>query len=158
MPMDKDAYLRMMGKAPVRVKEINTEISAAPSVPNLNCNGAAPDNNSQDFDGYTKKFIKHDWQIVDMFHLMQYCEPVIPGQREDTNIGTANWSEMGAIKTSTGLWHCEQRVGIKHNPAILIITSKGGKGTFFEMVPEILPDYTIVNIETQSLSIYKNGH
>ncbi len=63
-------------------------------------------------------------------------------------------------KTSTGLWYIERKLDEQQelkNPAILIITSKGGKGTFLEAIPEILPDFVLLNINTQSISMYQNG-
>lgn len=90
--------------------------------------------------------------------------------RTDKSVGSANWSEMGCYKTSTGLWLSENLVDeararnllpgprLAHKqPSILIITSKGGKGTFLEAIPEILPEFTIINVETQALYYYKNG-
>ena len=102
-----------------------------------------------EFTGYTRKFIKEPWQVVDIFHLLQY-----------EGKGTANWSEMGAYKTSTGLWYIDRKLrevpGLT-KPAILIVSSKSGKGTFLEAIPEILPEYTLLSIETQGLSLYLNG-
>lgn len=94
------------------------------------------------------KFKKEDWQTVDIVHLLNY-----------NGTGCANWSEMGCYKTSTGLWYVDRKVreaGIA-NPSILIVTSKAGKGTFFEAIPEILPDYTMFDIETQGISVFVKG-
>lgn len=115
-------------------------------------NGAGED--SQDFTGYARKFKQELWQLMDIIHMLRYTD------REGANAGVANWSEMGCFKTSTGLWWAERKLAESlrfKNPAVLIITSKGGKGTFFEAVPEILPDFQLLNIETQAISIMVNG-
>src|SRR5258708_27438714 len=99
---------------------------------------------TQDFEGYKRKFIKEDWQTVDIFHLLR-----------QTTHGTANFSEMGCYKTSTGLWYVDRKLreaGVT-KPSILIISSKSGKGTFLEAIPEILPEYTILSVDTQALSL-----
>lgn len=112
-------------------------------------------------EGYNRKFVRTGWQDYDIFHLLR---------RHDTGKkGSANWSEMGCYKTSTGTWLIDrllQEASIRDKlpgpkligaPSILIITSKGGKGTFLEALPEILPEFTILNIETQAIYYYKNG-
>jgi hypothetical protein len=101
----------------------------------------------------TSKFVKEDWQTVDIVGLLQRHD-------NGTNGGTANWSEMGCYKTSTGLWFINRKIreaNLDHPPSILIITNKSGKGTFIEAVPEILPDYTFFNIETDRMTIFING-
>ena len=109
-----------------------------------------------EFKGYTKKFIEQPWQTEDIDKMLSY-------RADETNIGTANFSEMGSFKTSTGLWYVDRRIKAapteakSEYPSVLIITSKAGKGTFLEAIPEILPEYTLLNIETTSLSLYKNG-
>lgn len=70
---------------------------------------------------------------------------------------SANWSEMGCYKTSTCLWLAARKVQGIENPGILIITTAGGKGTYFDMVPEILPQFTLFNVGTQGLSIVLPG-
>lgn len=118
-------------------------------------------------EGYNKKFVKEDWQTIDILHLLRHHDQA---HSNNSNIGSANWSEMGCFKTSTGLWLTENLVDearlrkllpgpkLAHqHPSILIITSKGGKGTFLEAIPEILPEFTILNIETQAIYYYKNG-
>jgi hypothetical protein len=114
---------------------------------------------SQDFKGYAKKFIRRGWQEIDILHLLRYGEDYPRYLDKDSNVGTANWSEMGAFKTSTGLWYAEAKLREAHaiNPSILIITSKGGKGTFLEALPEILPNYVFLVLGTQSISMYQNG-
>jgi len=115
------------------------------------------------FSGYKGKFIREGWQTLDIIHLLRHMD--------SGSTGVANWSEMGCYKTSTGLWLADRMIteaqtrnlmpGPKipngKHPSILIITSKGGKGTYFEAIPEILPQYTVINIETQRLSILMNG-
>lgn len=129
----------------------------------ISTNGDSPELSDEEvekvFTGYSKKFVKQDWQTLDIIHLLRYAD------QHGVNTGTANWSEMGAYKTSTGLWLAERRMqeaqtSLEHQltkPSILIITTKAGKGTFFEAIPEILPEYTLINIETQKLSVMVNG-
>lgn len=73
--------------------------------------------------------------------------------------GSANWNEMGAKKTSTGLWLIQRLVAQLEieNPSILIVTTKSGKGTFFKLAPHILPGYTIFNVNSQGLSIIQQN-
>lgn len=124
---------------------------------------------NQTVEGYDKKFVKEGWQTQDIFHLLRHHDRRVEAGVEAP--GLANWSEMGCYKTSTGIWLAErllQEAAVRYQldgpklggkpPSILIITSKGGKGTFLEALPEILPDYTILNIETQALFYYKDGH
>lgn len=55
---------------------------------------------------------------------------------------SANWSEMGTYKTTTLLWLLQER---KAKNA-LIITSKNGKGTYFDGVPKALPGWKLYNV------------
>ena len=108
------------------------------------------------------KFIQEDWQQYDIHRLLRRHD----GSNGDQHNfgGTANWSEMGCYKTSTGLWFIRKKLEeaqiqgkLDHPPSILIITNKSGKGTFFEAIPEILPEYTFLNIETNKVTIFLNG-
>jgi len=103
------------------------------------------------------KFIKEDWQTVDITKLLMRHDSV--ADRTGNGGGSANWSEMGCFKTSTGLWLIKrklQEAGIQ-NPSVLIVTNKTGKGTFFEAIPEIMPEYTLLNIETNKITVFING-
>lgn len=73
--------------------------------------------------------------------------------------GSANWSEMGAKKTTTGLWLIQRLVEEQkiENASILIVAPRSGKGTFYKWVPEILPGFTIIDVGSQGLSIVKDG-
>src|SRR3712207_7866035 len=42
---------------------------------------------------------------------------------------SANWSEMGCYKTTTGLWHIEQRTKEVEQPDVLIITTRSEEHT-----------------------------
>lgn len=55
---------------------------------------------------------------------------------------SANYSEMGCYKTTTGLWWAEQN-GEGH---VLVVTTRTGKTTYFETVPSVLPEYTMFNV------------
>lgn len=85
-----------------------------------------------------------DWQVGDLMQL---------AGRDHS----ANWSEMGCFKTSTGLWLAESKVLGKTNPGILIITTAGGKGTYFDMVPKLLPQFTLFDVGTKGLYIILPG-
>lgn len=123
------------------------------------------------FEGYTSKFIRTDWQQADIVHLLRHHDKLVENDKsgKENSLGLANWSEMGCYKTSTGLWLIDRLLDeakarqslpgpkVTKAPSVLIITSKGGKGTFLEAIPEILPEYTLINVETQALFYYTNG-
>jgi len=104
------------------------------------------------------KFVKEDWQTVDIIRLLKRHDE--QASRNGQDAGTANWSEMGCYKTSTGLWFMDrklQEANLDHPKSILIITNKSGKGTFFEAIPEIFKGWTFLNLETKSISLITNG-
>lgn len=115
-------------------------------------------------DGHTKP------QEPFKYHLGENTDPPEPYQLEDLELlynqsvthklgGSANWSEMGAKKTTTGLWLIQRLVQEQQlkNPSVLIIAPRSGKGTFYKWVPEILPEFTIIDVGSQGLSIVKDG-
>jgi hypothetical protein len=74
---------------------------------------------------------------------------------------SANWSEMGCFKTTTLEWLLERKFlepkpnkfrttfePPVQNPLILIITTKAGKGTYYQTLPEVLPGWYIYNVTT----------
>jgi SNF2 family DNA or RNA helicase len=70
-----------------------------------------------------------------------------------------NWSEMGCYKTTTGLRVIKEvmeRDGVV-NPNVLVITTRTGKGTFFELAQEILEGWAIFDLSSKGLSIYVKG-
>jgi hypothetical protein len=75
-------------------------------------------------------------------------------QREDIDImaernASANWSEMGAMKTTTAEWLWERKLKHIPNPRVLVITTKTGKGTYFESLAEVLPEWTVFTVDTK---------
>lgn len=83
-------------------------------------------------------FKSTDWQEEDLTHLvpLEY---------------SANWSEMGCYKTTTGLWLAQRRIAKLNmttvtedfqieetGPCLLIITSRNGKGTYYDAIPKTL--------------------
>lgn len=92
-----------------------------------------------------------DWQKADVDHLASFAL--------SENVGTANWSEMGCYKTTTGLRHLKRLVDHRgvENPNILIVTSKSGKGTFYEWIPQIMEGFTIVNLESDGMYFWMDG-
>lgn len=74
-------------------------------------------------------------------------------------VNSANWSEMGAKKTSTGLWMFEQLAELDtvQNPKILIVTTRSGKGTFFQLAPILLPNWQLYNADLKGISTFMNG-
>ena len=65
---------------------------------------------------------------------------------------SANWSEMGCYKTSTLLWLIDAKlIDLDRNPKVLIITTRTGKGTYFQLAPEILEDWTILNVNATNI-------
>jgi chromodomain-helicase-DNA-binding protein 7 len=87
---------------------------------------------------------------------LQGYEPA-PFQVEDLEYLTdrdwsANWSEMGCYKTTTALWLAEQKLQNVQSPAIQIITTKMGKGTYFDAIPKVLPKWIFFNIGPQGIT------
>lgn len=88
-----------------------------------------------------------EWQEED---LEQLLDP------ERTFPHSANWSEMGCFKTTTGLWlaqrYCSDRA--IENPNVLIITTKSGKGTYRDAIPKSLPsNWKTYNINTKGVDV-----
>lgn len=74
---------------------------------------------------------------------------------------SANWSEMGAYKTSTVLWAVRQWVKKfvdKPNPRVLVVTTRSGKGTYFKHAPDLLPEYELFNLTTNDCYYLMEGH
>jgi SNF2-related domain/Helicase conserved C-terminal domain len=86
------------------------------------------------------KFYMHDFQREDVAYLAE----------EDSS---ANWSEMGAMKTTTAEWLMELKTKHIPNPRILVITTKTGKGTYFESLHEVLPEWTVYNVGTDKTTL-----
>ncbi|HYT43218.1 MAG TPA: SNF2-related protein, partial [Methylomirabilota bacterium] len=96
------------------------------------------------------------WQMEDIEQM--YQDAVSRGY-------CANWSEMGAKKTSTGLWMI-QRLWKEHwsktleegkHPNIWVCTTRSGKGTFFKLAPEILEGWYIFNMTAQGIFVLQDG-
>lgn len=62
---------------------------------------------------------------------------------------SADWSEMGCYKTTTALWLAKA----KKAKSVLIITSKNGKGTYFDAVPKSLPGWTMYNVTLKKTTL-----
>jgi SNF2 family DNA or RNA helicase len=84
------------------------------------------------------KFVAAPWQLQDLAKLNE-------------NDHSANWSEMGCYKTSTVLWLLQHKVRDIENPRVCIVTTKSGKGTYFEAIPAILPGWTVFNVGTRDV-------
>lgn len=81
------------------------------------------------------KFKMHDFQIEDISELAELD-------------ASANWSEMGAMKTTTAEWLWQFKTQNIPNPRVLVITTKAGKGTYYESLPEVLPDWDVFTVGT----------
>jgi len=66
---------------------------------------------------------------------------------------SANWSEMGAYKTTTILWLLQRKLKEKTAPKILVITTRSGKGTYFKHAPVLDPDYEVFNVQRQKITL-----
>jgi len=91
------------------------------------------------------------WQEVDIEYAVN--------ERFANDENAANWSEMGCKKTTTGLWAIKQYledIGTE-NPNILIVSTRSGKGTFFQWCPEILEGWTVIDVDTRGLRILRDG-
>lgn len=92
-------------------------------------------------------------------------QPPDPWQEEDIAFldgkpYSANWSEMGCKKTSTGLWVAEKKaieLADGKPPSILIVTSRTGKGSYFQLAPGIMEDWTIFNVKTNGIWVLIDG-
>jgi hypothetical protein len=79
-------------------------------------------------------------------------------QREDIaklaeDDASANWGEMGTFKTTSAEWLWSQKLAHVPNPRVLVITTKTGKGTYFESLPEVLPEWDVYNIGTDKTTL-----
>ena len=93
-----------------------------------------------------EEYSKADFQLEDLDNLVE-------------RKASANWSEMGCYKTTSALWLAQQRFekeGIK-NPALLIVTSKNGKGTYFDAIPKTLPGWEFVNVHVKKVTKVELG-
>src|SRR5215467_3055237 len=85
-----------------------------------------------------------------------------PFQTEDLGFlaeleASANWSEMGAMKSTTAEWLWQQKLRHIPNPRVLVVTTKSGKGTYFESLSEVLPDWDVFTIDTRGAKLVLNG-
>lgn len=92
-----------------------------------------------------------DWQLEDWGKL----------QKRDWS---ANWSQMGAYKTSTGLTLIERKLHNRpflyiENPLVLIVTTRGGKGTYYDAIPRTQRriDWTVYDISAQKIEEVEYG-
>jgi SNF2 family DNA or RNA helicase len=82
------------------------------------------------YDGPLKEFKPAQFQVEDLVTLKR--------------LGTsANYSEMGCYKTTTGLWWAFDNAPGR----VLVITTRTGKTTYFEVVPHVMPEsYHFFNV------------
>jgi SNF2 family DNA or RNA helicase len=66
---------------------------------------------------------------------------------------SANWSDMGAYKTSTALWWLQEKLRDIEAPKMLIITTRLGKGTYWKLTPIIQPTWELYNIQRKKISM-----
>lgn len=93
-----------------------------------------------------EEYQKADFQLEDLDELVE-------------RKASANWSEMGCYKTTSALWLAQNRfnkTGVE-NPALLIVTSKNGKGTYFDAIPKTLSDWVFLNVYTQKITKVELG-
>lgn len=92
----------------------------------------------------TGKFKMHEFQRDDLTFLSELDN-------------SANWSEMGAMKTTTAIWLAKLKLAHIPNPRILIITTKSGKGTYIESLWETWPECEVFNIGPSKTNIIVGG-
>lgn len=90
------------------------------------------------------KFVMHDFQREDISILSELDS-------------CALWGEMGTMKTSTAEWLWELKTKHIPNPRVLVITTKTGKGTYFESLSEILPEWDVFTTSTTKTNIVLNS-
>lgn len=85
-----------------------------------------------------EKYTTRDWQEEDIEFLAS--KPY-----------SANWSSMGVFKTSTGLWLIDRVIEDSGN--VLIVTTKSGKGAYFDCIPKCLniDDWKVFNVGTKEV-------
>lgn len=93
-----------------------------------------------------EEYQKADFQLEDLEGLAEQS-------------ASANWSEMGCYKTTSALWLAQDRFNNlgTENPALLIVTSKNGKGTYFDAIPKTLGDWVFLNVHTQKITKVELG-
>lgn len=84
----------------------------------------------------TGKFKMADFQREDLVRLQEQKS-------------SANWSEMGCMKTSTVEWLWEAKLKHIPNPRVLVVTTKSGKGTYLESLPEVLPAWDVFVVDSK---------
>lgn len=70
---------------------------------------------------------------------------------------SANWSEMGAMKTTTAEWLAQIKLAHIPNPRVLVITTKSGKGTYLESLWEVLPEWEVFTVSTKKTNLVVGG-
>lgn len=92
------------------------------------------------------KLVPADWQREDIARLIELDK-------------SANWSDMGCYKTSSALWSTDYVMQEKkiEKPAILVVTTRSGKGAFFRDIPKTTDGYTVFNLDGNSLKIVLPG-
>lgn len=98
-----------------------------------------------------ERYSSPDWQEYDIAEFI-YKLPAQPY--------SANWSEMGAFKTTTGLWLMEKVLA--HNYIdqgnVLIVTTKSGKGTYWDAIPKTLSgEWRVFNVGTRIAELVHLG-
>jgi len=94
----------------------------------------------------TERYFPAPWQEEDLSYLI-------------TRNYSANWSEMGCYKTTTALWMVERSIEARglENANVLIVTTKSGKGTYFDAIPKSFSDYDsrwrVFNANTKEIDL-----
>lgn len=87
-----------------------------------------------------EKYEAADWQKEDIDYLV-------------SRTFSANWSEMGCRKTTTGLWVADQKIKALGksdiNPIMLIVTTRSGKGTYFDAIPKTVEGYRVFDLDSK---------
>jgi SNF2 family DNA or RNA helicase len=91
-----------------------------------------------------KHYEPTEWQLEDLAKLTRLKR-------------SANWSEMGCYKTTTIQWLMEDLLETTPEPKVLIVTTRSGKGTYFQTLPEVLPGWAIFNVLTKEIRLYYDG-
>lgn len=75
---------------------------------------------------------------------------------------SANWSEVGCMKTTTALWAIADTMDIDppkgRGARVLIITTRTGKGTYFQTVPHVLPEWSLANVGARDVEWLAGGN
>src|SRR4030095_5688873 len=95
--------------------------------------------------------------LIDTFYEHQdWQDEAIKTITDSDKSFSADWSEMGCYKTTTALWLMKKRADdyratTGKTPVSLIVTSKAGKGTYFDAIPKAKIPATVYTVGVEKV-------